>query len=377
MKIIVEEAVTGIIITRDLATVQTPEVVRTLSGPCSIKFQVYPDEPSMEGIVFKAWGQIIHAEIRKQDGTPWVIASGIVQAPDIDPESGVVTVTATGFSGYPDKIPWLQNYNPIAVDPFEVISRIWTHIQAQPQGNLGVTVTPASSGTLLLPGFYYDGSEFVLDFFAYFVRSEDYRDCLEEIQSLCRDVPIDYYEDSAWNSGRTAVNKTLRLAYPRGGIQQQGLIFKQRENVLAMTPAGEMDIEWNSEVIVRGWFPGKMHKTQLSNADPKRFRRVIKDEDALINSRERSAARAGRKLAIRQVPHHWGSITLDMYHPNAPWGTYDVGDDILVAGEMPMEGRKQEWHRIMTMQPNDEAGIVQMTLKHVDAFNYDPITFPE
>ncbi|QOC56169.1 minor tail protein [Gordonia phage Sienna] len=377
MKIIVEEAVTGNILTRDLALVQPPEVVRTLSGPSSIKFSVFPDEPSMEGILFKGYGQMVHVEIDRQDGTPWVFGSGITQPPDIDAETGAVTITANGFSGYPDQIPWLQNYNPIAVDPFEVIHRIWTHIQAQPQGNLGVTVSPASSNTLLLPGFYYDGSEFVLDFFAYFVRSEDYRDCLEEIHSLCRDVPIDFFEDSVWNAGRTAINKTLRLAYPRGGTVQNGLIFKQRENILSMSPAQEMDIQYNSEVIVRGWFPGKMHKTHLVNADPTRYRRVIKDEDALINSRERSAARAGRKLAIRQVPHHWGSITVDMYHPNAPWGTYDVGDDILISGEMPMEGRKSEWHRIMTIQPNDQAGVVQMTTKHVDAFNYDPITFPE
>lgn len=375
MKIIVEEAVTGTILTRDLPCYQPPEVIRTLSGPATIKFQVSPDEPEMAGIFFQAYGQIVHAEVKRQDGTRWVIASGVVQPLEIDGETGLVTITALGFSAYPDKIPWLDNWNPIVVDPFEVISRIWSHVQSFSNGNLNVTVSPASSGTLLLPGFYYDGSEFVLDFFAYFVRSEDYRDCLEEINSLCRDVPIDYFENSAWNSNRTAINKTLQLAYSRGGIQQNGLLFRQRENVLAMTPAQELDTDYVSDVIVRSWFPGKMIVSQLSNYDPKRFRRVIKDEDALINSRERAQAWIGRKLARRQVPHHWASITVDMYHPNAPFGTYDVGDDIYVSGYMPMEGRKTELHRILTMQPDENKGVVNLTIRHVAAFNYDPITF--
>ncbi len=375
MKIIVEQAVTNTILCRDLVTAQPPEVVRTLSGPSTIKFQVLPDEPSMNGIVFKPYGHMVHAEIKKQNGDRWIIASAIVTSVEMDGETGAVAITGTGFSNYPDKMPWLQNWNPIAVDPFQVIHQIWNHLQSQPLGNLGVTVQPASSGTLLLPGFYFDGSSFVLDFFAYFIRADDYRDCLEEITSLCRDVPIDYYENSSWNANRTAINKVLQLAYPRGGVQQQAIMFRQRENVLSMVPAGEMEIEYISEVIVRGWFPGKMHKTQLSNADPTRYRRVIKDEDAMINSRERSAAWAGRKLARRQVPHHWGSITVDMFHPNAPFGSYDVGDDIMISGMMPMEGRKAEWHRILTMQPDDVKGIVTMTTKHVSAFNYDPITF--
>ena len=375
MKLIVERALTGEILTRDLVTLEPPEVVRTLSGPSTIRFQVRQGDPSMEGIVFKAYGHLVHAEIKKTDGTRWIVASGIVQPPEIDGESGAITITAQGFSNYPDKIPWLQNWNPIAVDPFEVIHKIWNHVQSYPQGALGVTVSPTSSNTLLLPGFYYDGSEFVADFFAYFVRAADYRDCLEEITSLCRDVPIDYYEKSEWNSNRTAINKTLQLAYPRGGVQQNNIMFRQRENVLGMTPAGEMDMDYVSDVIVKGWFPGKMYSSTLSNADTSRYRRVVKDEDALINSRERTAVWARRKLALRQVPQHWASIVVDMYHPNAPFGTFDVGDDILISGEMPMVGRTSQWHRILTMQPNDATGQMTITTKHVDGFNYDPITF--
>lgn len=375
MRVIVEQARTGLILSRNLITVGEPSVVRALSGHAVISFEVNEDEETGAGIDWKSYGQIVHLEAEKQNGERWIFASGITQPGETDANTGVITVNANGFSNYADKIPWLDNWNPIAIDPFAVIHRIWNHIQSYPSGNIGVTVTPTSSSTLLLPGFYYDGSEFVADFFAYFVRAEDYRDCLEEITSLCRDIPIDFFEDSAWNSGKTAITKTLRLAYPRGGVQQTSLSFRQGENVREMAPASEQDMDWVSDVIVRGWWPGKMHSSTFSNADPLRFRRVVKDEDALINSRERSEVWARRKLKRRQVPRHWASITVDMYDPAAPWGTYDVGDDIFIEGWMPFVGLVKAWHRILTIQPDESTGDVIMTTKHVDFFNYDAITF--
>lgn len=373
MRFIVESK-SGEILSRDLP-VSEPQVVRALSGACTISFTLHPDEAEAQGIKWKTWGHWVHAETTRWNGERWIIASGLLQPSEVDPETGSLTITLTGFSDYPKEIPWLDNYNPIAVDPFHVIHRIWNHVQSYDHGNLGVQVTPADSNTLLLPGFYFDGSEFVLDFFAYFVRASDYRDCYDEIVSLCRDTPIDFVEASYWNADRTAIVKKIELAYPRRGVRQEGLAFRLGENVMTAAPVSEVEMDWVSDVIVRGWWPGRMHSSTFTNADPDRYRRVIKDEDALINSAERSAVWAKRKLTRRQVPKHFGNITVDMHHPNAPWGTYDVGDDILIAGEVAYHGRIQEWHRIMTMQVDDIAGTVTMTTKHVDGFNYDAIDF--
>lgn len=375
MRFIVED-VHNNILARDLI-VQEPSVVRTLSGACTINFTLLADEREAQGIPWKAWGQWVHVEIDRQDGTRWIIASGLVQPASYDETGGSLQITANGFSSYPEGIPWLENWNPFTVDPFAVIHKIWNHVQSYPGGNLGVQVTPADSNTLLLPGFYYDGSSFVLDFFAYFVRAADYRDCGEEIVSLCRDMPIDFVEQSTWNSNKTAIVKKIELAYPRRGIRQEGIAFRLGENMESGSPVTEAELDWTSDIIVRGWWPGRMHSSTFSNADPDRYRRVIKDEDALINSKERSEVWARRKLARRQVPRHWGSVTVDMYHSNAPWGTYDVGDDILISGNIPYAGKISAWHRIMTIQPDDATGKVVMTTKHVDAFNYDAIDFPE
>lgn len=375
MRFIVEQARTGLIQSRDLI-VQEPKVVTMLSGPSNVTFKVKYGEPSGAGIDWKAYGQLVHVEETSQvTGQREIIASAITQPGEIDPETGDITVTAKGFSCYPDKIPWLDNWNPIAVDPFEVVHRIWNHVQSYAHGDLNVTVTPAESNTLLLPGFYFDGTEFVIDFFAYFVRAADYRDCMEEINNLARDIPFDYVEKSAWNEDRTAINKTLELAYPRRGIVQGGISFKIGENVLQATPSQETEIDWCSDVIVRGWFPGKVYSSSFSNADPHRFRRVIKEEDAMINSRERSEIWAKRKLQRRLVPKHWSSMIIDMYHPSAPWGSYEVGDDIFISGIQSFTGKIAEWHRIISMSPDPQTGRVELTMKHVDAFNYDMIEF--
>lgn len=375
MRFIVEQARTGLIQSRDLI-VQEPQVVMMLSGPSNVTFKVKYGEPSGEGIDWKAYGQIVHVEETSQvTGQREIIASAITQPGEIDPETGDIVVTAKGFSCYPDKLPWLDNWNPIAVDPFEVVHRIWNHVQSYAHGNIGVTVTPAESNTLLLPGFYFDGTEFVIDFFAYFVRAADYRDCMEEINNLARDIPFDYIERSAWNNNRTAINKTLELAYPRRGVVHGDISFKIGENVIQATPSQETEIDWCSDVIVRGWFPGKVYSSSFSNADPYRFRRVIKEEDAMINSRERSAVWAKRKLTRRLVPKHWSSMVIDMYHPSAPWGSYELGDDIFIQGVMPFTGKIAEWHRIISMAPDPQTGRVELTMKHVDAFNYDMIDF--
>ena len=374
MRFIVEEAVTRKILSRDLQ-VKGPMVVPQLSGAAIIEFTLAWGEPTAKGINFKAFGQFIHVE-ETVLGERRIIASGIVQEAVIE-DGNDLKVRAEGFSTYPKGIPWLDNYNPVVVDPFAIVHRIWNHVQGFPNGNIGVTVTPAESGTYLLPGFGFDGTELVIEFFAIFIRAVDYRDCGDEMVKLARDIPFDYLEHSAWNANRTAINRELQLSYPRRGVRRTELAFRLGDNVLSATPATESEIQWTSDVIVRGWWPGKVYSSQFTNNDPTRFRRVIKEEDAKINSRERAAVRAKRQLTMRQVPKYWTTIVVDRYHPNAPFGTWELGDEIFIEGVMPWVGEVRAWHRILSYSLAENGATVEITLKHEGAFNYDPLEFEE
>lgn len=378
MRYIVEQAVSGTIQSRDLQVIN-PKIVTNLSGPSIIQFEVPYDTSSdvqAAGIDFKAYGQYIYCEEETAAGAKSIVAYGITQPCSIDPQTGNMKVEAQGPSGYAKGIPWLDNYNPIAVDPFEAAARIWNHIQTQTNGNIGVILEPASSGTVLLPGFGWDGTTLNLEFFAFFVRAADFRDCGDEFNKLARDIPFDYLENAAWNSDYSAIIKRITMAYPRRGHQRTDLTFRFGENVLNGTAATQAEISWVSDVIVRGWFPGSIYSSTLSNADPHRFRRVIKEEDAKLNSKERAAAWGVRKLARRQIPNYWSSIEIDMDHPSAPFGTWELGDDIYVEGLMPWVGQVKDWHKVMSATIDPEKRRVTLSLMHTGAFNYDPIDFP-
>lgn len=372
-RFVVEEAISGNFLSRDLI-VQKPKVLRALSGPCNIQFDVDYRDYSAEGIYFKPYGQIIHAE-KLINNERKIFASGIVQPSQIDKKTGVMHLEAQGFAGYPKGIPWLENWNPLVVDAFEIVHKIWTHLQSYGNAQLGVTVSPALSGIEMLPGYAFDGELFNLDFFAQFIRAADKQDCGDHIDKLARDIPFDYLEKSTWNVDFTQIHKQILLGYPKLGADQTNLAFILNENVIEASPHIETQIEWVSDVVIDGWFPGQEYSSTLSNAASNRFRRVIMQDDARINSDERAAAWALRKLTRRQIPAYWDSIIVDMGHPNAPFGTYDVGDRIMVKGIMPWVGVVEQQHKIIAIAVDDDGGTCELTLKAEGAFNYDPIYY--
>ena len=374
------EDVHGNILARDIK-VGNAQIIRRLSEYSEINFDVHPKEPSIQlasgPIRFRPWAQWIHALKEDSTGTERVWASCIVQPSDVDPETGILSLRSQGFSCYPKGIPWLQNWNPIAVDPFEIVERIWNHIQSYPNGDMGVTVYPTTSGTQMLPGFSFENEEFVQNFFAIFIRASDRNDCGDYINKLARDIPFDYFEESAWNVVKTAVIKKIRLGYPQGGTEQQALVFRLGENIIAATPKQESEINWFSDITINGYFPGKVYSSTLSNADPDRFRRVMDEKDLRIDSNERAAAWGHKLLTRRQIPYYFESIVIDPYHPNAPFLSYDVGDTIKVQGKVPWIGNNSQNHRIMAIIWDESKNQVQLQLMAEGAFNYDPITYGE
>lgn len=383
------EDVHGNIVARDVIG-QEAKVGRMLSGPCDIEFKIHPKEPSIQipggqgPIQLKPFGHWVHALKQDLEGNEKVCASGLFQPSEIDPESGVMTLKAQGFSNYLKGIPWLENWNPIAVDPFEIYTRIWAHAQSYAQGNLGVTITnmdgstPAVSGTQMLPGFSFNNEEFIQDFFAIFIRAIDRNDCGDYLNKLARDIPFDYFETSEWNETHTAVNKSIKLAYPYGGVDQEDLIFRMGENISAATPKQQSEINWFSDITVKGFFPGKVYSSTIENADPDRYRRVMDETDLNIDSNERAAAWGHRKLTRRIFPNQYESIIIDPYHPNAPFTSYDVGDFIRIVGPMAwVSDNVDQKHKILGWAWDEKSGKVQLNTMAEGAFNYDPIEYVE
>jgi hypothetical protein len=372
-RFIVEEAVTGKILTRDL-NVTKPKLLRALSGPCKIEFDVDYRDLSAIGIGFNPWGHWIHVE-KEIYGERKIWCSGIVQPGKVDKKTGVLHLQAQGFAGYPKGIPWLENWNPLTVDPFQVVQKIWHHLQSYSNGNLGVTVYPSIAGLEMLPGYAFDGNIMNLDFFAEYIRAEDKNDCGDYINTLAQNIPFDYVEYSNWNDDYSAIQKSIFLGYPKAGVQQDYLSFVINENVMEALPYVEAQIDWASDVIIDGWFPGSEYSATFTNPLPNRYRRVLTEDEARINSNEIAAAWAQRKLSKRQTPAYWSDIVTILGHPNAPFGSYDVGDDIWVTGYMPWVGDVNQLHKILAIQVNEDQGTCELTLMAEGAFNYAPVYY--
>lgn len=370
-RIIVEQANTGVILYRDLEVVE-PKFGKQLSGPGFLSFQLMPKaNPLFPWSRNKQW---VHVEMEIR-GVRKIVLSTIVKSAVPDPETGVMTIECYGFSDYLKEKPWLVNINDIAVDPFEIAARIWTHVQNYSNAQLGVEVYPQFSGTQMLPGFGFDGSTLTFDFFALFIRAVDFVDCADQFNALARDIPFDFVEESFWDENRTEIFKRIHLSYPHGGVQHEYLSFVKGENVMKMELADEKDIEPKTDIIIRGWSPGKVYDSRLSTAESDRLRDVIMEEDAKINSNERGKALAGRKLARRNVPKYWKKIVIDPNHPNAPFGEWEVGDLVFVRGRDPWYGDIAAWHRIVSWAYDPKSGLCELGLKVEGAFNYDPIDY--
>lgn len=374
-RVIVQHARTREILIPDL-TITNLVHQRVLSGPGDIQFDVNPEDHSVDGWVPKPWGHYIHLE-RVMQGKRRIWLSGIVQPSEIDPDNGTLHLKAKGFTCYPKGTPWLEDINWLANDIYDPIFEIWDHLQHDfPNGDLGVELYPRKSGVIALPGYGFDGDLLNLNFFATFVRQSDKLDCGDYIDALAKDTPFDYVERSQWNADGTDILKKIELGYPRLGLIQDELAFVIGENVLSAKPHMETQTDWVSDVGVSSFFPGLESSYELANADPERLRRYLDEQDGFIDSNERAAAWAHRRLARRQTPPYWEEITINPDHPNAPLGTFDVGDTIVVSGFMPWVGDITQAHKIIAIGCDDTKNEYRLTLKAEGAFNYDPIFFP-
>lgn len=396
LRITVIECNTNIVLARDVVAKQISPMKR-LSGPSYLSMTIPFQESTLSaiGIEWKTWGQWVICEI-EIDGARQIYSAGVITQKKIDPNTGDINIEAQGVTYYPTGIPWLQDYNDIAASPVTVIQKIWAHLQSY--GNAGLNVIVNADDSLkqleMLPGYSYTNSHLNFNFYAVFIRAVDLQDCGKYIDALARDIPFDFYERPVWNSDHTKVINNIDLVhtYPDPNDQntiigltvQKHLAFRLGENIISAELADDIDNKFVTDVIVRGWTPGKMISAELNvdNAqgvsmpnDPAYLRRTAMEEDINIQSNERAAAWAKRKLTRRYIPNYFSKITIDPNHSNAPYGRFDVGDQIFVQASYPWVGQIEEWHRITSVKYDQDKGQMELELMVSGAFNYDPIDY--
>lgn len=346
-------------------------ITDTLSGPQSIKGTLSPEMTHLIGAdgepVFDPWSTAIYAE---KDGI--IRAGGILNEMLATTNGSQLDVHCVGFSGYLKDMPWMAaDYNGVQVDPLDVFRLIWSHVQSQTRGNLGVVVDPLTSpvriGKKLQNVSFTTGSGEAVAFDAgpVMLNSHSTHDLLAKANEMVKAAPFDYREVHSW-SGETVAHR-IALGYPTIGRRRDDLRFVAGENIAIVPDVLFSGDAYADTVFALGAGEGaKMIREPVARSTETRLRRVrvIDVKDATTKQKARDAAAAELKLCYGR-PEIDEIKVLD--HPHAPLGSWGIGDEIFIQSPEGWQGDLGLWARVIshTITPDDET-VATISVVRVD-----------
>jgi hypothetical protein len=349
------------------------EYTRQLSGPTVMQGAFKPEILSVQELGLEGYGHYLHVIIDDE-----VRASAILLPPQYSDSS--MQFSAEGFAAAPHYVVWESDLSSTSIDPLSVVRSIWNHVQSQPQSNYGVQVANTTSVKRLGEAARtetttnQDGSTTTRDIEAkpYELKWWDAVNCGAEIDTLSGQTPFDYRERVAWNQNRTDVLFYLDLGYPRLGSPKPDLLFDE-DNILEVVPIQEPEDAYASAVLVIGAGDGSdTIRGYASQASPTRVRKTHVITDKTITTTQRANAVAAQELGIRRArAFEVSEIVVAANHPNAPLGSYDIGDDISVSVWVPWLGYTyRSWYRVTSINFKPSQDRLRLGLARSDSFSY-------
>jgi hypothetical protein len=102
----------------------------------------------------------------------------------------------------------------------------------------------------------------------------------------------------------------------------------------------------------------------------RRLRRVTVVTDKAVMTGGRADARAADELRRRQSVLTVGEVVIHDWHPNAPIGSFEVGDDIIIQSPISYLGDVKLTHRITAYTWAPDPGLITLELARSDDFYY-------
>ena len=350
--------------------VSEAEVMVQLSGPASIQLTLPLYFQHLVGDdgnpVFIPWGSMVYAE---RNGV--IMGGAIVE--EIDATGAQLHISAIGFTGYIQDMPFVGEYGAYDADPLDLARYIWAHVQGQEGGNLGLSIDGLRSnrriGTRGIPAFR--GRPEIKDALGNVVtaaippRAEvndepfllswyQTSNLLEMFNNLASVTPFDYAERHRWYDDRIVHH--LDLAHPQMGRRREDLRFVIGENLTVAPKVYQTGKSYASEIMLLGAGEGSAKVKAISSQPSRsRLRRVSIINDPSIPHVTLAKSMTDNELKYRTgLPSVADLVVSD--HPNAPLGTFDVGDTIFVQASNSWFGEADMWVRIVsiTYQPGEQ-----------------------
>jgi hypothetical protein len=358
----------------------------------------------------------------------YAVESGVIRwgglLVDSDFTGSAWVLNAIGFRGYPNgNIYNGAVYSQNSIDPLSVVRAIWSYLQSQPNGNIGLTVDATTStsrvGTasfVVAPGNQTlaqiatatnltlaqiqalnttanraaNGYTFqtlpatgnipanvpvITALAPYVLAWYNATDCGQELTNLAQTAPFDMSESHAWTDAtQNAVSHRLILGYPRIGNRELDLRFVEGENITALVDVSRSGTSYANEILGVGAGTGSAAvRAAVGAPDTNRLRRCGSVVNQGITGVNQLSALAQRSLTALQAPLA-GQIASCTWlnHPNAPLGSFMQGDDILISVRNGWLAGQDIWHRVKsyTYDPSTRTGT--LTLARSDSFTYQP-----
>lgn len=362
-RIIAQRILTHEIISWDVPLLDATST-RELSGPGGIYGRLTPVSRMMLGPdgkpLLREWATALYHEA---DGE--IRAGGLVTR--ITEDDRGFQVEAPGFSGYPNGIPYLGDYQPgVGAEPLNAVRHIWQHVQSFPDGNLGVTLGDAVSDTVLdeisQETRIVDGEELPVEYHRpYRLSWWENRDCGQEISSLLELAPADFIEQHSWNADHTDIEHHIHLGTPTLGRRRTDLRFAEGENIVAPVPVTTEGEDFAQTVIGLGKGEGReMIRATVPGRDD-RLRRVAVVTDKFAGQ-QRMEATARREQQQRLEVTGFERITV-RDSALAPLSAIQPGDSILIEADLDWHGRTRLWQQVVSItEPINGNDIAEIEL---------------
>lgn len=353
-----EDALTGIQLHPALPLTGV-EFTRELNGPGSFQGTLAPRFLNSNPGVVEPGRTLIYVEA---DGRlRW---GGIVW--DTVMDDGEYRVEAAGWSSYLHKRHDLHGEldarGPYTYgDPCQIIRDIWAYAQEQPDGDLGVTVdatnSSAKAGTPAEP------------WHSYWYETPVLGGLVDDL--VGEDGSPDYVDDCEYQTNGT-VARRVRLGWPRVGARRTDISFKAGVNIVGPVPIQRSGDEYANTIIATGSGEGTARRFAVDSVRDGglRLETVLPLPD--VNGTDVLGRRARAERERLMVMGTVRDLTI-RHHPNAPLGSWQVGDDVMVQARSEW-GMWSGWSRIVadSIRPGGDSGEDQIVLSVVraDSFHY-------
>ncbi|MGY4935074.1 hypothetical protein ACWD7T_28965 [Streptomyces sp. 900116325] len=243
-------------------------------------------------------------------------------------------------------------------DAYDIVRTVWSHLQSFKMGKLGVTLDKHDSGYKLGSTSGEDPWELLW---------WDSPDCGSTITDVMGLASADFLERHYWDGSKEKILHHIDLGTRRLGKSRADLRFAQGENIIEIaTPNYQGDFFANN-VYVLGKGSGQKTARVRVVVDDKRIRRArviarktTANTKSLTASGKAERARHSDQLTIPSIAIR--------HHPNAPLGSWQLGDRILVQVDIPWVGELAIWHRVVSEEIDPAAGTAVLSLTRSDFY---------